>query len=144
LVGEGQYLPQLQALVTELGIREDVIFTGKIPHEQVSKFYSVVDVTPFPRTNALVCQLVTPIKTYEAMAMGKKVIVSDVAALKEIVIDGENGTEYEAEHQETLERAMIDISQNEEIRNNTREWGEQNSDWEVLMQHIVDIYEKES
>src|SRR5699024_8963336 len=84
LVGEGQHLPQLQMLVSELGIRDDVIFTGKIPHEEVSNFYSVVDITPFPRTNELVCQLVTPIKTYEAMAMGKKVIVSDVAALKEI------------------------------------------------------------
>ena len=144
LVGEGQYLPQLQALVTELGIREDVIFTGKIPHEQVSKFYSVVDVTPFPRTNALVCQLVTPIKTYEAMAMGKKVIVSDVAALKEMVIDGENGTYFEAENPEALEKAIIEISQNEEIGKHAREWVEQNRDWEVLMQDIVDIYEKES
>ncbi|WP_231577213.1 glycosyltransferase family 4 protein [Salinicoccus sediminis] len=144
LVGEGQYLPQLQALVTELGIREDVIFTGKIPHEQVSKFYSVVDVTPFPRTNALVCQLVTPIKTYEAMAMGKKVIVSDVAALKEMVIDGENGTYFEAENLEALEKAIIEISQNEEIGKHAREWVEQNRDWEVLMQDIVDIYEKES
>ncbi len=144
LVGEGQYLPQLQALVTELGIREDVIFTGKIPHEQVSKFYSVVDVTPFPRTNALVCQLVTPIKTYEAMAMGKKVIVSDVAALKEMVIDGENGTYFEAENPEALEKAIIEISQNEEIGKHAREWVEQNRDWEVLLQDIVDIYEKES
>src|SRR5699024_6902430 len=62
-VGEGQHLPQLQALVTELDIRYDVIFTGKIPHEQGSKFYSVIDTTPFPRTNELVCQLATPIKT---------------------------------------------------------------------------------
>ena len=144
LVGEGQYLPQLQTLVTELGIREDVIFTGKIPHDQVSKFYSVVDVTPFPRTNALVCQLVTPIKTYEAMAMGKKVIVSDVAALKEMVIDGENGTYFEAENLEALEKAIMEISQNEEIGKHAREWVEQNRDWEVLMKDIVDIYEKES
>src|SRR5699024_4529261 len=122
---------------------EDVIFTGKIPHEQVSKLYSVVDITPFPRTNALVCQLVTPIKTYEAMAMGKKVIVSDVAALKEMVIDGENGTYFEAEKPEALEKAIIEISQNEEIGKHAREWVEQNRDWEVLMQDIVDIYENE-
>src|SRR5690625_3760934 len=132
LVGEGQHLPQLQMLVSELGIRDDVIFTGKIPHEEVSNFYSVVDITPFPRTNELVCQLVTPIKTYEAMAMGKKVIVSDVAALKEMVIDGENGTYFEAENINALEKAIIEISHNEKIGLHAREWVEKNRDWEVL------------
>src|SRR5699024_2244365 len=29
IVGEGQYLPQLQVLVKQLGIRDDVIFAGK-------------------------------------------------------------------------------------------------------------------
>src|SRR5699024_3376643 len=78
------------------------------------------------------------------MAMGKKVIVSDVAALKEMVIDGENGTYFEAENPEALEKAIIEISQNEEIGKHAREWVEQNRDWEVLLQDIVDIYEKES
>lgn len=142
VVGEGQYLPQLQALVTELDIRDDVIFTGKIPHEQVSKFYSVIDITPFPRTNELVCQLVTPIKTYEAMAMAKKVVVSDVAALKEMVIDGENGTYFEAENTEALEKAIIEISKNEEIGTHAREWVETNRDWEVLLKTIIGIYEQ--
>lgn len=142
IVGEGQYLPQLQALVTELDIRDDVIFTGKIPHEQVSEFYSVIDITPFPRTRELVCQLVTPIKTYEAMAMAKKVIVSDVAALKEMVIDGENGTYFEAENIDALEKAIIEISKNKEIGRHAREWVETNRDWEVLLKIIISIYEK--
>lgn len=142
IVGEGQYLPQLQALVTELDISDDVIFTGKIPHEQVSEFYSVIDITPFPRTRELVCQLVTPIKTYEAMAMAKKVIVSDVAALKEMVIDGENGTYFEAENIDALEKAIIEISKNKEIGRHAREWVETNRDWEVLLKIIISIYEK--
>lgn len=142
VVGEGQYLPQLQTLVAELDIRDDVIFTGKIPHEQVSKFYSVIDITPFPRTRELVCQLVTPIKTYEAMAMAKKVIVSDVAALKEMVIDGENGTYFEAENVNELEKAIIEISSNEEIGIHAREWVELNRDWEVLLKTIIGIYKQ--
>ncbi|WP_411843702.1 glycosyltransferase family 4 protein [Salinicoccus sp. HZC-1] len=142
IVGEGQYLPQLQSLVTELDIRDDVVFTGKVPHEQVSNFYSVIDITPFPRTRELVCQLVTPIKTYEAMAMAKKVIVSDVSALKEMVIDGENGTYFEAENTEALEKAIIEISKNEKIGFHAREWVETNRDWEVLLETIISIYEQ--
>ncbi|WP_020006178.1 glycosyltransferase family 4 protein [Salinicoccus albus] len=142
VVGDGQYLTQLQSKVSELGIEDDVIFKGKVPHDQVAKFYSVIDITPFPRTQALVCQLVTPIKTYEAMSMAKKVIVSDVAALKEMVIDGENGTYFEAENGSELEQAIVSIAKNEEIGQNAREWVKNHRDWQVLLETITDIYEK--
>src|SRR5699024_3905271 len=97
IVGDGQYRPFLQRKVFDDNVGDDVIFIGKVPFEVVKDFYSVIDISPFPRHDELVCQLVTPIKTYEAMAMGKKVIVSDVNALKEMVIDQVNGVYFKAD-----------------------------------------------
>ena len=38
-----------------------------------------------------VCELVSPLKPFESMAMGHAVVGSDVAALKEIIKPGKNG-----------------------------------------------------
>lgn len=100
VVGDGQHRATLQRKVLDQNLSEDIVFTGKVPFETVKDYYSVIDIAPFPRQDKLVCQLVTPIKTYEAMAMGKRVIVSDVNALKEMVIDQVNGVYFKADNKE--------------------------------------------
>src|SRR5699024_12193102 len=97
IVGDGQHRSYLQKLVNQLKLQEYVIFTGRVPHTEIARYYSVMDIAPFARTNDLVCQLVTPLKTYEAMAMEKKVIVSDIPAIAEMVSGDENGQVCKAE-----------------------------------------------
>ena len=57
------------------------IFTGRVPHDEIERYYRTIDMFVVPRTNDRVSQLVTPLKPYEAMAMEKAVIVSSVGAL---------------------------------------------------------------
>ncbi|MFD2830025.1 glycosyltransferase [Corticicoccus populi] len=140
IVGDGQHRSQLQNLVDELNMQNDVIFTGRIPHEEVAKYYSVIDIAPFARTNDLVCKLVTPIKTYEAMAMAKKVIVSDVGALKEMVIDRVNGMYFEADNKEELKRAIQNITSQENLGTSARDWVIKERDWKVIIQNVVSEY----
>lgn len=140
IVGDGQYRSQLQNLVDELNMQNDVIFTGRVPHEDIAKYYSVIDIAPFARTNDLVCKLVTPIKTYEAMAMEKKVIVSDVGALKEMVIDGVNGMYFEADNKEALKNAIQQISSKEGLGTSARDWVIKERDWEVIIKRVVHEY----
>lgn len=91
IVGDGAALPGLRAQARALGIEDLVVFTGRVPHHEVGDYYAAVDVLAFPRKDLPVCHLVSPLKPFEAMAMGKAVVVSDVAALTEIVVDGETG-----------------------------------------------------
>ena len=44
VVGDGHYKPSLVSLVKELNIEDHVIFTGRIPHDQVSQYYALFDV----------------------------------------------------------------------------------------------------
>jgi len=64
---------------------------GRVPHEQVAAYYSLIDIAPFPRKPWPVCEMVSPMKPLEAMAMEKAVVVSDVAALAEMVDRGRYG-----------------------------------------------------
>src|SRR5699024_5855549 len=142
VVGDGQHRATLQRKVLNQNLSDDIIFTGKVPFETVKDYYSVIDIAPFPRQDKLVCQLVTPIKTYEAMAMGKRVIVSDVNALKEMVIDQVNGVYFEADNQEAFEEAVISVLNNDSIGESAREWVVDNRDWSVLLKKLVKVYEK--
>lgn len=83
IVGDGPVLDSLKATAGSLGLT-DAIFTGRVAHEEILSYYGLIDLFVVPRTAAAVCQLVTPLKPFEAFATGRSVVMSDVDALKEI------------------------------------------------------------
>ena len=69
IVGDGAFMEQLQTLADELNLQEDVLFTGRVPHEEVEEYYSIVDIAPFPRLPLPVTEMVSHLKPFEAMSM---------------------------------------------------------------------------
>ena len=62
-------MEKLQDLTNNLGLTDLVLFTGRVPHEEVERYYSIVDIAPFPRLPQPVTEMVSPLKPFEAMAM---------------------------------------------------------------------------
>lgn len=91
LVGGGPQEAALRALVDELGLADAVRFTGRVPHEMVSRYYALVDAFVYPRRSIRLTELVTPLKPLEAMAQGKLVVASSVGGHRELIRDGETG-----------------------------------------------------
>jgi len=91
LVGGGPQEAELRQLANELRIADKVIFTGRVPHEQVQRYYSIIDVLVYPRLSMRLTDLVTPLKPLEAMAQGKLLAASDVGGHRELIRDGHNG-----------------------------------------------------
>lgn len=89
LVGGGQVERRLQNLTRELGLEPVVRFTGRVPHDQVNRYYSIIDLLVYPRIPKRITELVTPLKPLEAMAMEKAVLMSDVGGLRELVNAGD-------------------------------------------------------
>jgi glycosyltransferase involved in cell wall biosynthesis len=85
LVGDGEAYTALQAQARALGLDGIVVFTGRQPHAEIERYYSIIDILAFPRHAVPVCEAIAPIKPFEAMAMERAVVVSGVAALREIV-----------------------------------------------------------
>jgi glycosyltransferase involved in cell wall biosynthesis len=96
IVGDGEDLPRLKRLAVELKIADAVVFTGRIPHQDVARYYSIIDLFVVPRIDAPVNRLVTPLKPYEAMAMERTVLVSRLPALMEMIKEGETGYAFPA------------------------------------------------
>ena len=97
LVGDGRDRAVLERRARELGVAGEVIFTGRVPHAEVLGYYGLIDLFIVPRRAEATSELVTPLKPFEAMAVQRPVIVSDVAALREIVRDGVTGRSFRPE-----------------------------------------------
>jgi len=145
LVGDGVFFPVLKDLIKELSLESIVTCTGRVPHSEVKKYYSLIDITPFPRKPFLVCEAVSPLKPFESMASGKAVVVSSCAALTEIVDDGCTGLVFEKGNVEsltdTLEKLIKDEGLRVKLGKQGREWVCENRDWEVSAGKIGGVYE---
>ena len=140
IVGGGRDLPALQREAHERGLADVVIFTGEIPHDQIAAYYAMLDVFVIPRTRSRVTELVTPMKPYEAMAMEKAVVVSDVAALTEVVTDSETGRVFAADDVESLTQACAELIENPSLR---MQLGKKGSEWvlsERTWRQVVEGY----
>lgn len=91
LVGNGVFRDRLRSLVTQHQLQSLVTFLDPVSPEDVHRYWSLADVVALPRKPFKVCQVVSPLKPFEAMAMGKPVILSDLPVSREIVDDGVTG-----------------------------------------------------
>jgi len=85
LVGGGYAEASLKQLAADLGISEKVRFAGRVPHDQVRRYYSVVDVLVYARKSMRLTELVTPLKPLESMALGRLFVASDVGGHRELI-----------------------------------------------------------
>ncbi|WP_160810378.1 glycosyltransferase family 4 protein [Nitrosomonas sp. HPC101] len=88
LVGNGPEHVNLQKLTNELGLEGIICFPGEIDHYQINGYYKAIDLFVIPRIPDYAADWVTPLKPYEAMALERPIIVTDLPALREVV--GEN------------------------------------------------------
>ena len=146
LVGDGAYWQESLELSASLGLNEFVTFTGRVPHDEVEDYYSLIDICPFPRKALPVCEMVSPLKPFEAMAMGKAVVSSDVAALAEIVQDGITGLLHQKDSSEDLASKLQQMIEQPELRDMygkaAREWVVAERDWKVIAKRVDAVYRK--
>ena len=86
IVGDGPELEEYKELVSKLKIEDHVIFTGKVPWNDVPYYYAIADV--FATNSDFETQGLTII---EAMAAGLPVVALDDDAFRNVVIDGLTG-----------------------------------------------------
>lgn len=133
----GQDVGPITAKISEIaatyGFSDWLIMPGRIPFEEVESYYSLIDIAPFPRKPQPVCELVSPMKPLEALAMKKAILVSSVQALKEMVVENETGLIFEKGNINDLADKLQLLIDNKELRHtmgeNGRIWVETERNW---------------
>ncbi|EKA61210.1 group 1 glycosyl transferase [Janibacter hoylei PVAS-1] len=126
VVGDGKRRELLEEHARECQAGDAVHFTGRIPHDEVSQYYAQVDVFVIPRVDERAARLVTPLKPYEAMALGVPLVVSDLPALQEITGDGDRGETFVTGDATSLADVLEELAGSSERRaelsSRAREW----------------------
>jgi glycosyltransferase involved in cell wall biosynthesis len=109
LTGGGPQQEALQAQAQALGIADKVVFTGRVPHSEVQRYYDLIDVLCYPRHSMRLTELVTPLKPLEAMAQGRLLVASDVGGHRELIRHEETGWLFSADSADSLAAAVVDL-----------------------------------
>lgn len=144
LVGGGSQEARLKAQAERLGIAGKVIFTGRVPHAEVSRYYDLIDLLAYPRHSMRLTELVTPLKPLEAMAQGRIFVASDVGGHRELIRDGETGRLFAAGDAGALAATVSDMLADRRhwpaMRQAGRRFVEDVRNWRNSVRNYVSVY----
>ncbi len=136
---------ELKSLCKRLGIDEKAVIMGPVPHDEVAVFYDLIDIFIVSRPETRVTKLVTPLKPFESMAMGKAVIASKLPALEEIIDDDNTGLLYQPDDLQSLvnniEICINDDAKMKSLGESAKAWVLENRTWEVVVKNTINAYE---
>jgi glycogen synthase len=146
MVGGGPCDAALRQQAEASAAASAIRFTGRVPHDQVEQYYSLMNIMAYPRKRSRLTDLVTPLKPLEAMAQGKLVAASDVGGHRELVVDGVTGTLFTPDSPEACAGALSALLSSraiwEDRRATARIYVETRHDWSVNVQRYQDVYQK--
>jgi len=145
LVGGGPSEAALRAQARASPAAGTIRFVGRVPHSEVNRYYSLIDVVAYPRKAMRLTELVTPLKPLEAMAQGKIVAASDVGGHRELIADGLTGTLFAPDDPRDCARALAALLWNraewDHLRIAARRFVEREHDWARNVQRYRDVYQ---
>lgn len=139
VIGDGPQKEELKKFAKDLGISEQVHFTGLVPFDQIPRYLKAADIFCFSsitETQGLV--------TMEAMAAGLPVVAVKGTGTTEIVQDGKTGILTE-NTPESLAQAIIQVIEDCELRQKFHDAAlhiSQSFDTTVQAQKMISVYEQ--
>jgi glycosyltransferase involved in cell wall biosynthesis len=146
VVGDGAFRPSLQELTSSLRLDDRITFVGQVPPASVPRYWSLADAVVLPRKPFKVCKVVSPLKPFEAMAMSKVVVLSDLPVMREIVDDGETGLLCRSEDPghiaEILEHLILDPELRARLGEQARQWILKERTWSANARRLGEIHQR--
>jgi len=144
LVGDGPAAQEVREAARSLGVERHLIMPGRVPHSDVARWYSLMDVAVYPRRPSRVTELVPPLKPLEAMAAGIPVVASNVSAIQETVKHDYNGLLFERGDVDDLvlqlKNALADRRRTRALAKQARRHVQQDYSWNAAAMRIAEAY----
>ncbi len=146
LVGGGPMEAALKAQAAASPVAGRSHFVGRVPHEAVELYYSLIDILAYPRKKMRLTDLVTPLKPLEAMAQGKLVAASDVGGHRELIEDGTTGTLFAPDDPAAIAAALSDLLERHDLwderRRTARLFVETHRNWSSNILRYEPVYQR--
>ncbi|HMG45941.1 MAG TPA: TIGR04063 family PEP-CTERM/XrtA system glycosyltransferase [Allosphingosinicella sp.] len=146
LVGGGPMEAALKAQAAASPAADRIAFVGRVPHDEVERYYALIDVLAYPRKAMRLTELVTPLKPLEAMAQRKLVAASDVGGHRELIEDGVTGTLFPAGDPAALAAALSELfarsGEWNGRRDTARSFVERERNWSSNISRYIPVYQR--
>ena len=146
LVGGGPMENEWRAMAEHSPVADRIHFVGRVPHQEVERYYSLLDVLVYPRKAMRLTELVTPLKPLEAMAQGRLVAASDIGGHRELIENGVTGTLFAPDNSAALAQKVAQLLANrenwDEQRRVAREYVERDRNWSSNIRRYEPVYQQ--
>ena len=140
IAGDGAQRGYLESLAANLGVVQNVIFIGYIPHEELPGYLASSDIYVTTSRSDSSSQ-----SLQEAMACELAPVVTDLPANREWIKDGENGFIVPQDDYQALAERIVFLIKNSETRVKSgkinRKLIEDNAEYEKEMGKVEKLYE---
>ncbi len=144
VIGRGEDRSEIENAIREHNASSYVRLLEYVPHEQIGRYYSLVDIAVYPRRSLRLTELVTPLKPLEAMALKKPVLASSVGGIQELINDEHTGLLFQPENVADFcrqaERLIASQALRERLGDRGRDFVVRERDWKVVAERYRTIY----
>lgn len=112
VVGDGPARAELEKTAHELGIADQLTFTGIVERDAVASHINAFDIALQPAVVAYA----SPLKLFEYMAMGKAIIAPASANICEILTDGRDGLLFQPDNDQSFIDGLRKITSDAALR----------------------------
>ncbi len=134
-----------------LTTQKNITFHGFVNHKEVNNYISEFDIVLLPNQKVVgsnagrdIGNWTSPLKLFEYMAMGKPIICSDIAVLREVVIHNQNAILCDPENVTEWKKAMEFLRDNPRMAKKIGEFAKldfkKNYSWARRAKKILDDY----
>lgn len=143
MAGKGEMTPVLKNMVEDLGLKNNVSFSGFIDNRKIFDLLSEHDIMVMP---SIMDSESFGVAVLEASAAGLPVIAGEVGGVPEVLIDGQTGRLVPAKDFRALAKAIIELlgdhQQRQDMGRAGREFVLSNYLWKDCVDNMVRLYEK--
>jgi glycosyltransferase involved in cell wall biosynthesis len=142
IVGDGYRRRELEELAKGLGVKDRLIFTGTVPHDDIPFYIGDADVCVacFEENDITRCK--SPLKIAEYMASGKAIVASALGEVRNML--GGLGYLTEPGNVESLAEGIVRLINDGELRERlrlkTRERVLRRYNWAVTANNMLEAY----
>lgn len=147
IVGDGVMRKKWESLTERLNIRQNVIFVGRVIHDDIPEYINISDVCVAPFIHARNENIgLSPLKIYEYLACGKPVVASNIRGVGDILESSSSGIPVTPDSPDELAEAISKLLMDKQLRESMGENGRKlvvaKYSWEISAKKTIAVFEK--